>query len=234
MHSSPVLSLSPSFNSYSSSKVAEIAARVVKEFNVDDDGVFNLKDEEDNDSEFSFSFGDPDSSPISADDIFLDGQIRPTFPLFNTDLLLDHDSANFSKTPNPPSIRLPLRKLFLEERETPSCSSSEADELDGIQPGTYCVWRPNESSPGRCKKTNSAASSKRWKFPNILHRSNSDGKISFVFTKREEKVEKVAGDGDKNKGVEENVRRRSYLPYTQDLVGFFANVNGLSRNVHPF
>ncbi|KAM3281636.1 hypothetical protein P3S67_027282 [Capsicum chacoense] len=30
-------------------------------------------------------------------------------------------------------------------------------------------------------------------------------------------------------------RRRSYLPYRPDLVGFFTNVNGgLTRNVHPF
>ncbi|XP_054822961.1 uncharacterized protein LOC129321269 [Prosopis cineraria] len=32
----------------------------------------------------------------------------------------------------------------------------------------------------------------------------------------------------------EGDRRRSYLPYRQDLVGFFTNVNGFSRNVHPF
>ncbi|KAK9935494.1 hypothetical protein M0R45_022596 [Rubus argutus] len=29
-------------------------------------------------------------------------------------------------------------------------------------------------------------------------------------------------------------KRRSYLPYRPGLVGFFTNVNGLSRNVHPF
>nr|GMD06210.1 ribosomal L1 domain-containing protein CG13096-like [Ipomoea batatas] len=40
-------------------------------------------------------------------------------------------------------IRLPLRKLFTKEREAQSlCSSSEADEMDGILPSTYCVWRP--------------------------------------------------------------------------------------------
>ncbi|KAH0991665.1 hypothetical protein GBA52_003148 [Prunus armeniaca] len=37
-----------------------------------------------------------------------------------------------------------------------------------------------------------------------------------------------------NRAKKEGDKRRSYLPYRQDLVGFFTNVNGLSRNVHPF
>ncbi|KAK4263219.1 hypothetical protein QN277_028664 [Acacia crassicarpa] len=32
----------------------------------------------------------------------------------------------------------------------------------------------------------------------------------------------------------ESDKRRSYLPYRQDLVGFFTNVKGFTRNVHPF
>ncbi|XWS69010.1 hypothetical protein CRYUN_Cryun04dG0142900 [Craigia yunnanensis] len=36
----------------------------------------------------------------------------------------------------------------------------------------------------------------------------------------------------KNRAMREGDKRRSYLPYRQ--VGFFSNVNGLSRNVHPF
>ena len=62
----------------------------------------------------------------------------------------------------PASIRLPLRKLLIEERETASCSSSEADELEGVPSGTYCVWTPKaaESPPGRCRKSNSTGSSK--------------------------------------------------------------------------
>ncbi|KAM7468645.1 hypothetical protein LguiB_016207 [Lonicera macranthoides] len=38
----------------------------------------------------------------------------------------------------------------------------------------------------------------------------------------------------RNKGLHKD-RRRSYLPYRPELVGFFTNVHGgLSRNVHPF
>lgn len=36
----------------------------------------------------------------------------------------------------------------------------------------------------------------------------------------------------KARAAREGVRRKSYLPYKQ--VGFFTNVNGMSRNVHPF
>ncbi|KAH7510733.1 uncharacterized protein LOC107428719 [Ziziphus jujuba] len=38
----------------------------------------------------------------------------------------------------------------------------------------------------------------------------------------------------RNRAKKEGDKRRSYLPYRQDLVGFFTNVNGMSRNVHPF
>jgi len=302
--SSPVLSLdlSPSFNTYSSSTLAEIAARVVEEFRVEseaDDDMFDFKDaeesvvdkrqeqlqngqvnnskedeEEDDDDdfefEFAFAFGERDSSLIAADDIFCNGQIRPVFPLFNRDLLLENakfEDSKSSKPPPPRPVRLSLRKLFIEERDAPSCSSSEADDLDGIQPETYCVWRPKVApegeSPGSCKKSNSTGSSKRWKFRDLLHRSNSEGKDSFVFLtpsracakEEDEKVDKsskdtgsvkevVAGSCDdmsvtaanhvKNRATKEGDRRRSFLPYKQDLVGLFANVRGLSRNIHPF
>ncbi|XP_059656394.1 uncharacterized protein LOC132303229 [Cornus florida] len=297
MQSSSVLSLSPSFNSYSSCNLAEIAARVVEEFRAEsesaeiDDDVFGFKNEEsfedkqpiiiqdeevekkkneeDDNDEFEFAFvcREPNSSPISADDIFYNGQIRPVFPIFNRDLLLGHAGNENSVPPKPP--RLPLRKLFIQERETPSCSSSESDELDRIPPGTYCVWKPKAAgaeSPGKCKKSNSTGSSKRWKFRDLLHRSNSEGKDTFVFLtpsnsngkKRGEKVEKlteaalklagelkangVAADGGvspavhyaRNRTLKDGDRRRSFLPYRQDIIGFFANVNGLSRNIHPF
>ncbi|KAA8542671.1 hypothetical protein F0562_023830 [Nyssa sinensis] len=238
MQSSPVLSLSPSFNSYSSGKLAEIAARVVEEFRVESesqvDDLFGFiseeaasdrgqekpqveevnknEDDEDDDFEFAFVCREPDSSPISADEIFYNGQIRPIFPIFKRDLLLGSDVENessvSSKPPTPSSIRIPLRKLLIEEQDPSSCSSSEADELDEIAPGTYCVWTPKaaaEESPGRCKKSNSTGSSKRWKFRDLMHRSNSDGKDTFVFLtpstanakKADEKVEKATAGASK-------------------------------------
>ncbi|KAL2528871.1 hypothetical protein Fot_21472 [Forsythia ovata] len=165
------------------------------------------------------------------------------------------------------SNRIPSKKIFLENREhdTPSSSSSEADELETLPPGTYCMWRPKavESSPSQCKKSKSTGSaSKRWKFRDLLRRSYSDGKDSLVFLTPKHKEEKSkeienskhsttkrvsSGIGGaksaaksasspheafyvQNRTIKEGDKKKSYLPYRQDLVGFFANANGLGRS----
>ncbi|KAL5749602.1 hypothetical protein ACOSP7_024205 [Xanthoceras sorbifolium] len=243
----------------------------------DDDDEYD--DDDDEEFEFAFACRKPDS-PIPADEIFFNGQIKPIYPLFDTTLLLndtpDHhqnpingnnngggnNNNNNNSKSSKKTHRLPLRKLMIsEDRETTtSSSSSEADDLDNLQPGTYCVWAPAkgssaESSPGRCKKSNSTGSSKRWKFRDLLYRSHSDGKDTFMFLapnkknsdklmeheqKPDQKSDKVKGKMVveehyvKNKAIREDDKKRSYLPYRQDLVGFFNNVNGLSRNLQPF
>jgi hypothetical protein len=301
MQGGSAVSVSPSFNSYSSGKLAEIAARVVQELRQEttdpDDDIFSWAAAENNpppqsqeisnDDEEEFEFAvvcrEPEySSPISADEIFYNGQIRPLYPIFDQTLLLDDSYTNVnhsraSKTST--HRRSPLKKLMVEEREREqqeareplSCSSSEADELDGVPPGTYCVWTPTKpssaatdappppssssSSPGRRKKSLSTGSSKRWKLRDLLYRSNSDGKDTFVFVTPSKKAEKHAAvAASKESGVkakvapqqldahyvrnssakEEDHKRRSYLPYRKDLVGFFANVNGLNRSLQPF
>ncbi|PQQ16453.1 uncharacterized protein Pyn_01594 [Prunus yedoensis var. nudiflora] len=306
--SGPLISLSPSFNTYSSSdRLAQIAARVVSELTSQDhqlthdepdweslyathhleeeqqqqvkqqqqqhrqpqnDGVHEEAEEEE--FEFAFVGRDTHTSPISADEIFSNGQIRPVYPLFDQDLLKEHngvvspkkvngdadavDKNNSKAATTPKQRRLPLRMLMIEEeRETASCSSSEADDLENLPPGTYCVWAPPKT------KSSSAGSSKRWKFRDLLYRSSSDGKETFVFlapssTKRADNKnnkkndvvsKKRVGGGDgvsqneerfvvTSKAAEEGDKRRSFLPYRQDFGGFFSNVNGLSRNLHPF
>nr|GME13269.1 uncharacterized protein LOC109150784 [Ipomoea batatas]GME18240.1 uncharacterized protein LOC109150784 [Ipomoea batatas] len=257
--SSVISPSSKSFCSYSNTNLADIAARVVEELRVEneneseffEDDVFSgpesdrevvgggvgkeeTKEDGDGDEEefeFEFVTGDAVFSPISADEIFYDGQIRPVYP-----------------------IRLPLRKLFSKEREAQSsCSSSEADEMDGIPPGTYCVWRPKaapaeKSSP---KKSNSTGWSKRWKLRDLIHRSNSEGKDSFVFltpsfrkgTPKPEKPAAAAAEASNTAdkpatpphcAKSDGDRRRAFLPHKHDLVGLFGNVNGLSRNLQPF
>lgn len=319
MQAGPLLSLSPSFNSYSSTgKLAEIASRVVNELrqenNVSNGGCvydpwendenldtqfgelsLNSNPHEENlpqldldldhhnhedEDEFEFASVCRDlgsSSPISADEIFYNGQIKPIYPLFNQDLLrndaprnvvADQASSTESKTPTTTKTRCrqPLRKLMIEEeRETASCSSSESEELDGLLPESFCVWTPKTTSesttPGRCKKSNSTGSSKRWNFRQLLSRSNSEGKDMFVFLNPSKKSEKsISGEGKvagkvsakevsvnghgtggaheahygKNRTVKDGDKKKSFSPYTQDLVGFFSNVNGLSRNLNPF
>ncbi|XVE54960.1 hypothetical protein DITRI_Ditri03aG0122900 [Diplodiscus trichospermus] len=275
MQGSPVLSLSsssPSFNNCSSAgRLAEIASRVVEEFRQEYSGGSqrDIYDEiwpqqqvmQDDDFEFPFVCREPETSVlISADEIFYNGQIRPIYPLFNTKLLYDHvDATSFASKPRP--RRLPLGKLMSEERETASSSSSEADDQDGVTPGTYCVWTPkggtsgsdidDQESHGKCKKSNSTGSSKRWKLRDLLYRRNSDGKDTFDFlapSKREktcsvdvhkgieipEKFKEAEEQRCGNNGDVKPGEKRTLLPSRQDLVEIFSNVNGFSRNLHPF
>lgn len=135
--------------------------------------------------EFSFVCTNPDGSPISADDIFQNGQIRPIFPIFDRSLLFsDGEDGDSSKASDVSSLRPPLKKLFVEAREPPSSSSSsEADELEGVQPGTYCEWSKKavDASPELRKKSNSTGFSRLWHFRDLVVRSHSDGKDAFVF-----------------------------------------------------
>ncbi|XP_059592306.1 uncharacterized protein LOC100852726 [Vitis vinifera] len=286
------LNLSPTYNSHSSEDFAQTDGNITQAFGAMDVGSFDFSQNlqvivsEDNNGEALLEENskdhDPDSSPISADDIFFNGQIRPMFPLFNRDLLFADSHEGDSEASGKASpLRPPLRKLFVEKSEHPSSSSSsESDELEGVAPETYCAWSEKavEASPGACKKSSSTGFSKFWRFRDLVLRSNSDGKDAFVFldpsaakaktvqtdekVERAKKIEKTevsvekinSGDGKvgggkvkgekrvsaheslyiKNRALREGGRRKSYLPYRQDLVGFFTNVNGLSRNVHPF
>ncbi|KAJ9169560.1 hypothetical protein P3X46_017740 [Hevea brasiliensis] len=287
--SSSVLSVHQSFNSCSSTQLAEIAGKFEEDFSLKlklneatVNELENGKDEkplpeeerevevvEEEEEEFSFVCLNPNGSPISADEIFQNGQIRPVFPLFNRDILFaDGDSE--SKNSSTIVLRPPLRNLFVEERDHGlSTSSSEAEEPEG----PFCVWERKavEASPNVCKKSNSTGFSKLRRFRELVLRSNSDGKDAFVFLnhhnhndhpptltaatastkpKKAEKSEKamekkrkpVAKKDEKassaherlyvsNRAMKEEGKRKSYLPYR---VGFFTNVNGLSRNLHPY
>ncbi|KAL5540603.1 hypothetical protein UlMin_043178 [Ulmus minor] len=260
------VSVSPSFNSYSSDRLADIADRVSDEFrNLDLEGSsepvdqLQLREDGENDDDFEFV-----SLYRAGKEVFLNGRIGPVFPVFNRDLL--GEDRGFDRRP--------------EEEDSnglPSSSSSESDELDTVPAGTYCVWapkRPVPESPGRCRKSKSTGSSlKRWRsLKDLLKRSNSEGKESYVFltpSSSSSKVEKLGAnkgsDHDhkvagkvvkqtpapvkrkenmaaahevfyvKNKMVnQKGEKRRSYLPYRRDLVGFFANVNNLGRTFPPF
>lgn len=154
MQVTTALSPSPSFSSYS--KVVEIAARTADEFDCDEFSDERKNSAAQNDEEFEFLMTARDSessSEISADEIFQNGEIRPLYSVCNREFLLGHvkiqneiGKKNSIRDSVSPKIRLPLRKLFLEERKTTittsSSSSSEADELDGVAAVTYCVWPP--------------------------------------------------------------------------------------------
>ncbi|XP_071694411.1 uncharacterized protein [Rutidosis leptorrhynchoides] len=211
-------------------------------------------EDDDEDKEFEFATVQTNqfnsaSSPIFDDQINYNGEILPRYPLFDRSLLLDDSNENDavsdklnSVTVSTPPQRHSLSKLFREERESVSCSSSESKDLDGVAPETYCVWKPKLESEERCKKSNSTGNtSKRWTLPlplrNLLSRSNSDGNFNV---KKFEKSSKVAGADDEIETADEiksskgDNRLRLNLSNKHDGVGLFGNVNGITRNLRPF
>lgn len=257
------LSPSLSFSSYSSETLADIAARVIQELRCDsnslsdDDAIFHQPWENDNtfetsnddsthqndndDSDFEFTFVSTDPV-VSADDIFCNGQIKPMqYPVFGQNLLLNDEDDAVSTVPNETTRRrrLPLRTLMFEESETTaSCSSStdESVDLEGVAEGSYCVWNPNLVAIGSKKSSSTGSGSKRWKFRNLLIRSHSDGKDKqpVMFKIPSTKADKVAVNPGATVEHDGKTKRKSFLPYRPELVGLFANVNGLGRNLKPF
>lgn len=250
-------SISPSFTTQSSdnNNLSDIAARVVAELQNDiennqNDDIYDQfyvtqkeeQEEEDPEEEKEFEFAVVRTSPSVTADVTT--PLR--YPLFDRSLLLDdHDDESMTSSV---VVRRPLRMLFNEERETTtSCSSSESDDLEGVTPGTYCVWKPKDqssesSSPDLRKKSNSTGnSSKRWKtFKKLLSRSNShdgnfgkndvlsnsmgkkNGSDQKVF-KKSENTAKVAGADDEGVMVsvsddkKSSNRFKSYLSYKQTV-----------------
>ncbi|GAA0174076.1 hypothetical protein LIER_27541 [Lithospermum erythrorhizon] len=261
----------------------------------------NVDDDEEDDFEFSLVLND--EFEVSEEEMIFGTKFQPPiFPIFNRDLLNNihsedrqenvgnsHTNFNISSSSSSvhkyellSTIKIPLSKLFIEENEDhepPSSSSSEADEVESIPPGRYCVWKPKAAppSPSTCNKSKSTGfGSKRWKLRDLLRRSNSEGKDSFIFLtpkRKEEKNESKkklsnVAKGKKStttttssatrrmlyspanrdimrgnesptrspkstKGNGEMPKRKSYLPYRQDLVGFFTTVNSIGRNFSP-
>lgn len=192
------------------------------------------------DGEFEFPFvcGGPESSPVSADEIFHNGQIRPLYeyswltslgsiPPHDSDIgLEEHEKQRRTH-------RLPLKLLMTEDDPRAgepteggfSCSSSESDELEGVPPETYCAWVPRDARGKQCKKSSSSGSgSRRWKLRHLLlNRSNSDGRTDGISAMPLAKVGGVNAGAvgcTKARGLTGGSdRRRCFVPYRSDLVG---------------
>ncbi|KAL2903258.1 Serine/threonine-protein kinase TEL1 [Bienertia sinuspersici] len=209
------------------------------------------EDEENEEFEFCF-FGEAVKSPVSAEEVFEDGQIRIISPFAGE----VSDSGEGESSHGPP----PVKKMFVV---------SSSPDNDDVEEGSYCVWET--PTPEMSKKSNSTGFSKLWKVRDLLARSNSDGKDAFVFLKngddttslKKEKKNKVKlekidvgkkGETTTYEKKENSSKKKkksayevfygdskkkggggkSYLPYRQDLVGFFTNGSGMSRNIHPY
>ncbi|XP_047061251.1 uncharacterized protein LOC124668098 [Lolium rigidum] len=149
-----------------------------------DDYVAVVDEEEGDEDGGGFTFP---ALPFAAD-----GSIVPVYPIFG-------------RPPSPPSppapetatVRLPLGRLLLEERDfrarqrdaerpPPAPPDEEGGELEGVAPESYCLWAPGQSAPASprvCRKSGSTGSVLRWRSisDRFVGRSHSDGKEKFVF-----------------------------------------------------
>ncbi|RAL40012.1 hypothetical protein DM860_008152 [Cuscuta australis] len=227
------------------------------------DAAVEEDEDEEEEEEFSFVCAGDGGSPIAAEDVFVNGQIRPDYALFGGGYTLGGGDSSQS----PP----PVRNLFVQTSEA---SGSEAG-------GSSSGEAVEVAGPDGCKKSNSTGFSKFWRFRDLLNRSNSDGRDAFVFLKNPApsagkiaekqsdfcsppppQTAKKTGEIEVNAGrtvtqkkkkkkksnkelsahecymrskQRDGERRRSYLPYRPELVGFFTNVKGgLTKNIHPF
>ncbi|XP_022877025.1 uncharacterized protein LOC111395272 [Olea europaea var. sylvestris] len=220
------------------------------------------EEDEEEEEEFSFVCEVENDSQITAEDAFVNGQIKPVFPLFNRDLFFSHEDEKLLRENLPP-----IKKVFVERNDGVASASSENEDIAG----PYCELTTRkvvEASPEVCKKSNSTGFSKIWRLKEFTARCNSDGRDAFVFLnnsqtspstaepaaasggERKEPTKKVNGNGKAKKSkttplsahevylknkAKMNDRQKSYLPYRRELMGIFTNVNGgLTRSVNPF
>ncbi|KAL7592934.1 hypothetical protein Lser_V15G33479 [Lactuca serriola] len=129
---------SPSFSFYTSDTLTSMAiAKIIREEQAGRFHKFGDSDEDD----FRLSL-DLSEEGVSAKEI--DSRGCTVFPLFNRDLLIkDEVKSKDNEIHASDSITSSLRKLFIDEpKESSSCSSSEADELEALPFVTFCMWRP--------------------------------------------------------------------------------------------
>uniref|UniRef100_A0A1J3FHB6 Uncharacterized protein n=1 Tax=Noccaea caerulescens TaxID=107243 RepID=A0A1J3FHB6_NOCCA len=240
---SSTVSFSPSFSFYVSGDgdIVEAAIRVDRE----SQSYYSVKVDGDDDTEFEF-----ETSPLREESFFHFPTTMTTLKRSSDDddVAADHVTSKnlfYGGWTIDQSLSSPSQ----------SHSSSESDDFDNLSPSRYfCFWSPIRS-PARGDKSKTSKSSsaptlsrfkyllrrchshggvstssspKRCRFKDLLRRSHSDGGGSGTsITPSENGSPVVKG---KNKAAlykpEVDKRRKSYLPYRQDLIGVFA---GMSR-----
>ncbi|GAB2280464.1 hypothetical protein Dimus_015093 [Dionaea muscipula] len=178
--------------------------------------------------EFSFVCGET-NSPISADDIFQNGQIRPLFQFVVQDDESEHGNDCGCDCGPVGDVRSPIMKVFIERSDLPATPTRQPPVIgaeDGervVADGPYRAWSEKEdadhpsrsappSSPDVCKKSNSTGFSRLFRFRDMLLRSYSDGKDAFVFLgshKREDKHETTTVPSTQREKVPAKERRNS-------------------------
>lgn len=215
-----------------------------------------LDNDEENieEGEFSFACTKVRGLHIFADEIFENGKIRQIPHTFDQSLFIYPTSNN-----NVSHLRPPLKKIFIKNsvnRHSMLGGISKESQNESLQNMTMVEIKASNEC---YEKSNSTGSSNLWKFrQNMNLRSNSDHMDSLVLlnasdpkNSRKPKVENIVNKKRKdekhknglstyeklyvsNKTRKDSNKRRSFLPYKRQLFGLFTNMNGLSRNLHPF
>ncbi|CAI9283297.1 unnamed protein product [Lactuca saligna] len=173
---------SPSFNYYySDSLTAMAAAKVSREFKQEQVHELSYVDEED--FEFSMELSDEELNSGKQIDLDLDHEDRQfVFPIFDNEQRTKDDAVE--EIDNASSFRIQVQKLFVDDVEESSSSSSvEAYELEARHSGIFCMWRSKPDvaySPlTKSKKSSSTGSGlRRWRIWSLLRRNHSEGKAS--------------------------------------------------------
>ncbi|CAE6070547.1 unnamed protein product [Arabidopsis arenosa] len=229
-------SFSPSFSTYSGDRLVEIAERVCYKEKSDDEFEFPMTTE-------SSSGDDRLVFPVFNKNLIFETKTSTveeavTIPL--KDLFLRE------RNDLPPQQTYSSSSSEDEEDDEFDSIPSEI-----YCPWTPARSTAEMSPSGGCRKSKSTGSSstsswstKRWRLRDFLKRSKSDGKQSLKFlnptnsinrddessSKTMKKKEKVSVSAHekfylRNKAIKEEDKRKSYLPYKQDLVGLFSNIN---------
>ncbi|EOA24627.1 hypothetical protein CARUB_v10017898mg [Capsella rubella] len=234
-------SFSPSFSTYSGDRLSEIAERVC------------YREKSDEEFEFSITAPPPPTSSSSVFPVFnknlISGETSPekTVIIPLKDLFLREKEVN-----QPPQQTYSSSSDDDEEdefEELPSEIYCPWTPARSMSPSGGC-----RKSKSTGSSSTSSWCRKKWRLRDLLKRSKSDGKQSLKFLnptntveestssstekvvikKKEKKKETVSVVSVvsahekfylRNKAMKEEDKRKSYLPYKQDLVGLFSNIH---------
>lgn len=213
----------------------------------------HFEKEEKVEEDFSFAPIDDQQGFTFSDEIFENGKIRRTSMDFEQCTIspITHDNNILSFQPS-------LKRLFVVQKLNKFSSQLKGSCKDTSQ---NHIVVDVEASNKKCKKSKSTGFSETWRFRESFKlRSNSDGKDIFLLFNPSKSVELMSTEAKKdnifskkgkpekckttfsshekfyvmNKRRNETIRQKSFLPYRQNLIGFFTNKNRFSRNHNPF
>ncbi|MFQ6645012.1 hypothetical protein Gotur_020530 [Gossypium turneri] len=252
------LSFSPSFNSYySDKKLGDIAATVCRESTgVSDDEEFEFSIELGETPETSLFPVFNRDLLSSGEEEGKDDEVKEAvrIPLRNL-FISDGDLPSSSSSSEVDELEaLPTDTYCVwKPKQSPASSPNRCTKSKSTGSSSTKRWRLIKDLLKRSNSDGKVSASSSL-FLNFDHKSTiekkheekanektataaetvkkkSDGEVTATKMKRVEKASAHEIFYVRNKALKEGDKRRSYLPYRKDLVGIFANVHGLGRNL---